>query len=74
MTRTDNAKERFEQCIVRALSKIKRASTAEEITELLNEELSPADRPFGAEEVETWLRGKPEKVVRLYWLAMRPRR
>lgn len=74
MTPGYDAKERFEQCIVRALSKIKKPSTAEEITELLNQELSPCDRTFRSEEVEIWLRDRPEKVIQLYWLAIRPRR
>ena len=74
MSQTHNAKERFDECIVRALNKIKRPSTAEEITELLNQELSPGDKPFAAEEVRTWLRDSTKKVVQLYWLSIRPRR
>lgn len=74
MSQTRNAKERFDESVVRALNKIKRPSTAEEITDLLNQELSPGDRPFAAEEVESWLRDNDNNVVQLYWLATRPRR
>jgi predicted Zn-ribbon and HTH transcriptional regulator len=58
----------------RALNKIKKPSTAEEITELLNRELGPGDQPFQTEEIETWLRNASDKVLRLYWLETRPRR
>ena len=70
----NHADARLDQFIVRALNKIKKPSTAEEITELLNRELGPADRPFDAKEVETWLRNNRPKAVPLYWLATRPRR
>ena len=70
----NHADARLDQFIVRALNKIKKASTAEEITELLNRELGPGDRPFDAKEVENWIRNNPRKAVPLYWLATRPRR
>lgn len=73
-SQTRNAKERFDESVVRVLNKIKRPSTAEEITELLNQELNQGDQPFTTEEVETWLRDSSKKVVQLYWLAIRTRK
>lgn len=69
-----NANPRLDEQVRRALNKIKRPSTAEEITELLNQELSPGDRPFSEEQVDRWLRISGEKVLQLYWLGNRPRR
>jgi hypothetical protein len=69
-----NANPRLDEQVRRALNKIKRPSTAEEITELLDQELSPGDRPFSEEEVDRWLRDNAERVLRLYWLRNRPRR
>jgi hypothetical protein len=74
MNQTKDADERLEQLVVRALNRIRKPSTAAEITELLNRELGPEDRPFDANEVETWLRRARRKAVSLYWLATRPRR
>ena len=74
MRQPPNANPRLDEQLRRALNKIKRPSTAEEITELLNQDLSPGDKPFAAEEVESWLRDSRRKVVRLYWLSIRPRR
>jgi hypothetical protein len=69
-----NANPRLDEQVRRALNKIKRPSTAEEITELLNQELSPGDNPFSEAEVDRWLRDNREKVLQLYWLRNRPRR
>lgn len=74
MRERQSANKRLDELMVRALNKTKKPSTAEEITELLNRELDPGDRPFDRETVETWLRGDARKVVPLYWLATRPRR
>jgi hypothetical protein len=74
MRQPPNTNPRLDEQLRRALNKIKRPSTAEEITELLNQELSPGDKPFAAEEVESWLRDSRRKIVRLYWLSIRPRR
>jgi hypothetical protein len=41
----------FGEHILRALNKIKKPSTAEEITELLNRDLGPGDLPFQTKEV-----------------------
>ena len=69
-----NANPSLDEHLRRALNKIKRPSTAEEITELLNQELNPGDKPFSEEEVDSWLRDSEERVLRLYWLRNRPRR
>ncbi len=69
-----SAKPSLDEQLRRALNKIKKPSTAEEITELLNRELGPGDQPFQTDEVETRLRDASNKVLRLYWLDARPRR
>jgi hypothetical protein len=74
MDRSKYADEKLDELIVRALNKIRKPSTAEEITELLNRELGPRDQFFDVMEVETWLRSARGKAVPLYWLATRPRR
>jgi hypothetical protein len=43
MGKIPNSRRRLEDHISRALNKIRKPSTAEEITELLNSELDPAD-------------------------------
>ncbi len=68
------ANDRLDKHILRALNKIKKPSTAEEITELLNRDLGPGDHPFQVREVATWLRNAEGKVLSLYWLGNRPRR
>jgi hypothetical protein len=69
-----NTNDRLDECIRRALNKIKKPSTAEEITELLNRDLGPGDRPFQTREVTAWLRDAGDPVLHLYWLGNRPRR
>ena len=68
------ADRRHDEHVLRALNKIRKPSTAEEITELLNRDLSLGDRPFQASEIAAWLRNPCENVLRLYWLETRPRR
>ena len=68
------ADRRLDEHVLRALNKIRKPSTAEEITELLNRDLSLGDRPFQASEIAAWLRNPDNKVLRLYWLETRPRR
>ena len=65
---------RLEEHISRALNKIKKPSTAEEITELLNRDLEPEDRPFQTREVAERLGGTGDAVLTLYWSRTRPRR
>jgi hypothetical protein len=69
-----NANDRLAECMRRALNRIKKPSTAEEITELLNRDLGPGDRPFQTKEVTAWLRDAGDTVLHLYWLGSRPRR
>jgi hypothetical protein len=69
-----NANGRLDEQVRRALNKIKKPSTAEEITELLNRDLGPRDQPFQAREVTTWLQNAGNTVLNLYWLESRPRR
>ncbi len=68
-----NANPSLDEHMRRALNKIKRPSTAEEITELVNRDLGPEDRPFQVGEVSTWLRNAGD-ILNLYWLESRPRR
>jgi hypothetical protein len=74
MREPPNANHRFDETMRRALNKIKKPSTAEEITELLNRDLGPDDRPFQVRDVATWLRNAGDSVLQLYWLRSRPRR
>ena len=74
MRQVPNANRRLDEHVLRALNKIKKPSTAEEITELLNRDLDPGDRPFQSREIESWLRNATDKVMGLYWLETRPRR
>ena len=74
MRQVPNANRRLDDHVLRALNKIRRPSTAEEITELLNRDLDPGDRPFRTREIATWLESTGDKVLRLYWLEARPRR
>lgn len=68
------AKRRLDEHVLRALNRIRKPSTTAEITELLNRDLGPGDRPFHAREIESWLRNASDKVLGLYWLETRPRR
>jgi len=74
MRQVPNAIHRLDEHILRALNKIKKPGTAEEITELLNRDLGSGDHPFQVREVATWLRNAEENVLSLYWLGNRPRR
>lgn len=74
MAEPPNANRRLDEDIQRALNRIKKPSTAEEITNLLNQDLGPEDRPFQPREVATWLRSTERNVLTLYWLKTRPRR
>jgi hypothetical protein len=69
-----NPDHHLDEHVLRALNKIKKPSTAEEITELLNRDLGPGDRPFQTREVASWLRNAEDKVLSLFWLENRPRR
>ena len=64
----------LDENISRALNQIKKPSTAEEITELLNRDLETEDRPFQTKEVAEWLRNTGDTALTLYWSRTRPRR
>jgi hypothetical protein len=72
--RTIPNSRRLDEHISRALNKIKKPSTADEITDLLNRDLEPEDRPFQTKEVADWLRNTEDRVLTLYWSRTRPRR
>ena len=74
MPKIPSADRRLGEHVLRALNKIRKPSTAEEITELLNHDLDPGDRPFPTKEVAAWLRNAHGRVLSLYWLETRPRR
>jgi hypothetical protein len=74
MTKTSNSRGALGAHITRALNKIRKPSTVEEIAELLNHELDPGDRAFQTKEVAEWLRNAEDKTQTLYWLRSRPRR
>jgi hypothetical protein len=74
LRRVANWDRRLDEHLLRAMNKIKKPSTAEEITELLNRDLGPGDRPFQTREVATWLRNAEDNVLNLFWLETRPRR
>jgi hypothetical protein len=74
LDRSKDAEKHLDELVVRVLNKIRKPSTAEEITERLNRELGLRDQFFDAKEVETWLRSARGRAVPLYWLATRPRR
>ena len=74
MRKVPNANRRLDEHILRALNKITKPGTAEEIAELLNRDLGPGDQPFQVREVATWLRNAEENVLPLFWLGNRPRR
>jgi hypothetical protein len=74
MRQGPNANRCLDDHVLRALNKIRKPSTADEITELLNRDLGPGERPFQTREIATWLRNASDKVMGLYWLETRPRR
>ena len=72
--RTIPNSRRLDGHISRALNQIKKPSTAEEITELLNRDLELEDRPFETKEVAERLRDSEGISLTLYWSRTRPRR
>ncbi len=67
MCKVPNSNNRLGGHILRALNKIKKPGTAQELTELLNRNLGPGDQPFQVREVAAWLRSAEENVLSLYW-------
>jgi hypothetical protein len=74
MKKVPNSKQRFNDHILKAVNKIKKPSTAGEITELLNRDLECGDRPFQEEDVAKWLRKSEDTALTLYWSRARPRK
>ena len=74
MGKTLNSNRGLGAHITRALNKIRKPSTAEEITDLLNRELDSGDLTFRTKEVAEWLRNERDATLTLYWLRTRPRR
>ncbi len=74
MRKIPNSTRRLDEHISRALNKIRKPSTAEEITELLNRDLEIEDRPFETKEVAERLRNTGDTALTLYWSRTRPRR
>ena len=74
MKKVSNASRRLSEHILTALNKIRKPSTADEITDLLNRDLDPGDRPFQARDVAEWLRNAEDTTLTLYWSRVRPRK
>jgi hypothetical protein len=74
MKKVPNSSRRLHEHILRALNKIRKPSTADEITELLNRDLDPEDRPFQAKDVAEWLQTAEDTAFTLYWSRARPRK
>ena len=74
MKKIPNSSRRLDEHILRALNKIRKPSTASEITELLNRDLDLDDRPFQAKDVAEWLRNTEDTALTLYWSRARPRK
>jgi hypothetical protein len=74
MNKVPNSDRRLQGHILRALNKIRKPSTADEITELLNRDLDPEDRPFQARDVGEWLGNAEDTALTLYWSRARPRK
>jgi hypothetical protein len=74
MKKAPNSNRHLSEHISRALNKIRKPSTAGEITELLNGELDRGDRPFQEGDVAEWLRTAEDKALTLYWSKGRPRK
>jgi hypothetical protein len=73
MKKVPNSSRRLNEHILRALNKIRKPSTPDEITELLNRDLDPEDRPFQAKDVAEWLQTTEDTALTLYWSRARPR-
>ena len=74
MKKAPNSDRRLSEHISRALNKIKKPSTAGEITELLNLDLDQEDRPSQEKDVAEWLRNTDETALPLFWSRARPRK
>ena len=74
MGQIPNSNRRLDAHSSRALNTIRKPSTAEEITELLNRELDSGDRPFETKQVAERLQNSQNAVLTLYWSRIRVRK
>jgi hypothetical protein len=74
MKQAPNSDRRLGEHISRALNKIRKPSTAGEITELLNGDLDQGDHPFQEKDVADWLQDAEDTASTLYWSTARPRK
>ena len=72
MKKIPNSDRRLGEHISRAMNKIRKPSTAGEITELLNRDLDQGDRPFQETDVADWLQNAEDTALTLYWSNARP--
>jgi hypothetical protein len=74
MKKIPNSNRNLNEHILRALNKIRKPSTAGEITELVNRDLDLEDHPFQAKDIVEWLRNSEYTALTLYWSRTRPRK
>ncbi len=74
MKKIPNSSRRLSEHMLRALNRIKKPSTAGELTELLNRDLDRDESPFQAKDVGEWLRNTEDIALTLYWSRARPRK
>ena len=74
MGKSLNSNQSLEGYIMRALNKVKRPSTAEELADLLNRELDSGDQTYQTKDIAEWLRNSKDTTLTLYWLRARPRK
>jgi len=74
MKNAPNSNRRLGEHISRALNKIRKPSTAGEITELLNGDLDQGDCPFQEKDVADWLQNAEDMASTLYWSRARLRK
>ena len=67
MRKVPNANHYLDEHILRALNKIKKPGTAEEITELLVATSARETSRFRSEKSATWLRNAGENVLSFCW-------
>jgi hypothetical protein len=74
MKKSPSSNRDLSEHISLALNKIRKPSTAGEITELLNRDLEQGDRAFQERDVAEWLRNSEDTALTLYWSKARPRK
>jgi hypothetical protein len=63
MKKTSSSNRDRSEHILLALNKIRKPSTAGEITELLNRDLDQGERPFEEKDIAQWLRNSKDNSV-----------